>query len=73
MPKSNYLPLLQDTAETWLDANPRQPGERKLAYIRRASREIRARADRRDSSIPWAILLPFLLELIKLWIQRRQS
>jgi hypothetical protein len=37
------------------------------------SREIRDRADRRDASIPWAILLPFLLELIKLWIERRQS
>ena len=73
MPATNYLPLLQDTAEAWLDANPRQPGERRLAYARRASREIRARADRRDSNIPWGILLPFLLELIKLWIERRQS
>jgi hypothetical protein len=73
MPSINYLPLLQDTAEAWLDANPRQKGERKLAYVRRASREIRSRADRRDSAIPWAILLPFLLELIKLWLERRQS
>ena len=71
--KANYLPLLQSTAEDWLDANPRQPGERKLAYMRRASREIRARADRQDGNIPWGILLPFLMELLKLWLQRKET
>lgn len=73
MPTTNYYSLLKDEAEQWLDSNPRRPGERRLAYARRASREIRARADRKVGSIPWAILLPFLLELIKLWIQRRET
>lgn len=64
---------LMQTAEQWIEDNPRQRGERPRAYIRRVWQNIEPGLTRRNKMIEWLPLILMIFQIIKMIMDRRRS
>jgi hypothetical protein len=64
---------LKQTAEQWIEDNPRQRGERPRAYIRRVWQNIEPDMTRRYGFVEWLPMILMVLEIIKMLIERRRE
>ena len=64
---------LTQSAEQWMEDNPRQRGERRRAYIRRAWQGIEPGITRRNRMVEWLPLILMIFEIIKMIMDRRKE
>jgi len=73
MPKPNLAAEFETAAEQWIDANPRRMGERRLQYIRRANKAVRAELEKKHGALDWIVLAGFLLKFIEWYLSRKDK